>query len=103
MDETFSFFGSVSRTVTGREVRQLLLLHAHALDADRFGPLADALRRRGYRFVSLAQALEDPVSQLPDDFVGAPGNSRFNHWEITAGRRAVPTPPPPASISALAP
>jgi len=98
MDEVFSFFEDVSRGVAGREIQQILLLHVNTLNADRFDALAEALRRRGYRFVSLAQALEDPVYRLPDEFVGAPANSWFNHWEVTAGRPPVPTPKPPEWI-----
>jgi peptidoglycan/xylan/chitin deacetylase (PgdA/CDA1 family) len=100
MNEVFSFFETVSRQVTGREIPQVLLLHANALNADRFGAVADALVRRGYRFVPLEQALADPAYRLPDEFVGAPGNSWFNHWEVTAGRKPVPTPAPPPWISA---
>jgi hypothetical protein len=98
MDEVFSFFEDVSRRITGREIRQVLLLHANTLNADRFGALAEALVRRGYRFVSLAEALEDDAYRLPDKFVGAPGNSWLNHWEVTAGRKPVPTPNPPEWI-----
>lgn len=98
MDEVFSFFEDVSRRVAGREIPQILLLHANTLNADRFDALAEALSYRGYRFVSLAQALEDPVYRLPDEFVGAPANSWFNHWEVTAGRPPVPTPKPPEWI-----
>jgi hypothetical protein len=85
--------------VTEREVAQILLLHANRLNADRLDALATALTRRGYRFVSVAEALTDPVYRLPDEFVGAPGNSWFNHWEITAGRSPVATPKPPEWIS----
>jgi len=99
MDEVFSYFENVSRRVAGREIPQILLLHANRLNADRFDALAEALRRRGYRFVSIARALEDPVYRLPDEFVGAPGNSWFNHWEVTAGRPPVPTPKPPTWIA----
>jgi hypothetical protein len=69
------------------------------LNADRFDALAEALKQRGYTFVTVARALEDPVYRLRDEFVGAPSNSWFNHWEITAGRAPVPTPPPPDWIS----
>jgi peptidoglycan/xylan/chitin deacetylase (PgdA/CDA1 family) len=99
MDEVFSFFEDVSRRVTGREIRQVLLLHANTLNADRFGAVAEALVQRGYRFISLAEALEDPAYRLPDEFVGAPGNSWFNHWEVTAGRKPVPTPKPPEWVT----
>ena len=101
IDQVFTFFEDVSRRVTGREIPQILLLHANRLNADRFDALAEALRQRGYTFVSVAQALEDPVYRLRDEFVGAPGNSWFNHWEITAGRPPVPTPKPPEWIAAL--
>ena len=99
MEEVFAYFEDVSRRTIGREIPQVLLLHANSLNADRFGALADAMRRRGYRFVTLTKALEDPAYQLPDDFTGAPGNSWFNHWEITAGRKPVPTPAPPAWVT----
>jgi peptidoglycan/xylan/chitin deacetylase (PgdA/CDA1 family) len=101
MDQVFTFFEDLSQRVTGRQIPQILLLHANTLNADRFDALAAALRHRGYRFVSVAQALEDPVYRQRDEFVGAPSNSWFNHWEITAGRPPVPTPEPPAWISIL--
>lgn len=94
MDEVFTFFEAVSRRVLGREIPQVLILHANTLNADRFDALAAALVRRGYRFISLDEALQDKAYRLPDDFVGAPSNSWFNHWEITAGRDPVPTPRP---------
>jgi len=101
MGQVFTFFEDVSKRVTGREIPQILLLHANTLNADRFDALAEALRQRGYTFVSVAQALEDPAYRLRDEFVGAPANSWFNHWEITAGRPPVPTPKSPEWISVL--
>jgi Polysaccharide deacetylase len=95
MEEVFSFFEDVSQRVLGREIAQVLLVHANSLNADRFGAVAETLVRRGYRFISLAEALEDPAYRLPDEFVGAPSNSWFNHWEVTAGRPPIPTPAPP--------
>lgn len=100
MVEVFSFFEEVSRRTLGREIPQVLLVHANSLNADRFGAIADALVQRGYRFVPLAAALEDPAYRQPDTFVGAPSNSWFNHWEITAGRSPVPTPGPAAWVGA---
>jgi peptidoglycan/xylan/chitin deacetylase (PgdA/CDA1 family) len=99
MEQVVSFFEDVSRRVTGREIPQVLLLHANHLNADRFARFAGMLVGRGYRFVSLEEALEDPAYRRPDDFVGAPGNSWFSHWEISAGRKAVPTPAPPGWVS----
>ena len=95
MDEVFSFFEDVARRTVGRDIKHVLLLHANSLNADWFGALAEALVRRGYRFIPLAEALQDDVYRRPDNFVGAPGNSWLNHWEITAGRPPVRTPSPP--------
>jgi peptidoglycan/xylan/chitin deacetylase (PgdA/CDA1 family) len=94
MEEVFSFFEGVSRRIIGREIRQVLLLHANALNADRFGALAEALVRRGYSFVPLEKALEDDAYRRPDAFVGAPGNSWLNHWAVTGGGEPIPTPAP---------
>jgi peptidoglycan/xylan/chitin deacetylase (PgdA/CDA1 family) len=94
MDEVFSFFEGVSRRIVGREIRQVVLLHANALNADRFGVLAEALVRRGYRFIPLEEALEDDAYRRPDEFVGAPGNSWLNHWAVTGGGNPIPTPAP---------
>jgi len=99
IDEVFSFFEEVSRRTIGHEIAQVILLHANSLNADRFSAVADAIVRRGYRFVTLAKALEDPAYRRPDNFVGAPSNSWFSHWEVTAGRKSIPTPAVPAWLS----
>ncbi|HZM92971.1 MAG TPA: polysaccharide deacetylase family protein [Vicinamibacterales bacterium] len=99
IDEVFSFFEEVSRRTIGHEIAQVILLHANSLNADRFSAVADAIVRRGYRFVTLAKALEDPAYRQPDNFVGAPSNSWFSHWEVTAGRKSIPTPAVPAWLS----
>jgi peptidoglycan/xylan/chitin deacetylase (PgdA/CDA1 family) len=100
MDEVFAYFEDVSRRVSGREIPQILLLHVNSLNADRFDRLADAIARRGYRFISLPQALEDAAYRTPDRFVGAPGNSWFNHWQVTAGGAPIPTPPAASWVTA---
>lgn len=59
----------------GREVAHVLLLHANALAADRLEPLLDRLAGDGFRFVSLAEALRDPVYDQEDDYIGPEGLS----------------------------
>ncbi len=54
----------------GRDVPHLLLLHANALNADHLGSLLDELKRRGFAFVSVDEALRDPVYKLEDAYVG---------------------------------
>jgi peptidoglycan/xylan/chitin deacetylase (PgdA/CDA1 family)/peroxiredoxin len=65
----------VARQRFGREVRHILLLHANRLNADRLPALLDALADDGARFVSLEDALADPVYGLDDGYIGPRGLS----------------------------
>ena len=95
METAISFAEGVSRQLTGREVRQVLLLHANALNADHFGRLSTLMRARGYRFIPLEEALTDEAYALPDTYVGDWGVSWLFHWERTAGKKPTVSPDPP--------
>jgi peptidoglycan/xylan/chitin deacetylase (PgdA/CDA1 family) len=95
METVFAFVEGVSRGLLGREIPQVLLLHANALNADRFPALAAMMKARGYRFVRLDDALRDEAYRRPDTYVGAWGISWLHHWEITEGRKRSPSPDPP--------
>ncbi len=74
MDAVVEYYEQQSIALLGRELRQTLLLHASALNADTFDRLATNLKRRGYRFISLGRALEDPAYRLRDEYYGAGGH-----------------------------
>ena len=95
MESVFAFIEGVSRGLLGREIPQVLLLHANALNADRFPALAAMMKGRGYRFVTLEEALRDEAYRRPDTYVGPWGLSWLHHWEITEGRKRSPSPDPP--------
>jgi len=65
----------LARERAGREVAQVLLLHANVLAADHLGEVLDMLRDEGFRFVSLADALRDPVYARVDDWASPVGSS----------------------------
>jgi peptidoglycan/xylan/chitin deacetylase (PgdA/CDA1 family) len=98
MERVFAFVEEVSRGLFGREIRQVLLIHANALNADRFDALAGILKRRGYAFVTLERALADEAYRSRDEYVGAWGISWLHHWELGAERKRSPSPDPPAWI-----
>jgi peptidoglycan/xylan/chitin deacetylase (PgdA/CDA1 family) len=88
------YFERQSVALFSREIRQILLLHANALNADRFGELVSMLRRRGYAFISLDRALEDRAYRSRDDFVGPGGISWLHRWALSGGRnRMLPGEP----------
>jgi peptidoglycan/xylan/chitin deacetylase (PgdA/CDA1 family) len=73
--EATRHFESVARRKAGREIPQIILLHANAMTAAILDPLLDSLRQRGYRFVSLEAALGDPVYRRPTCYTGRQGLS----------------------------
>jgi hypothetical protein len=72
--------------MVGYEPRQILLLHASNLEADHIGELLDVLRKRGYRFITLEDALRDTAYSLPDTYVGEEGMGWIGHWAISQGK-----------------
>ncbi len=102
MEETFAYFERLSRELFGREIPQVLLLHANELNADHFGALAAAMRRRGYRFVTLEEALADPAYRSEDGYVGPRGPSWLHRWALAKGRPIAPEPREPALVARLA-
>jgi peptidoglycan/xylan/chitin deacetylase (PgdA/CDA1 family) len=86
MDTVFGFYEAKSRALLGREPPQVLLLHANRLNADTFHSLVAVLRRRGYAFVTLDEALRDPVYAHTDAYTGAGGITWLHRWALTEGR-----------------
>lgn len=85
-DSVFAYSEQLSKQTIGYEPKQILLLHGNQLEADHIGELLDVLRKRGYRFVSLEEALGDPAYSLPDTYVGEEGTGWLDHWAIGMGK-----------------
>jgi len=85
MQEACHFSEQLSRRLFGREIAQVLLLHANALNAAYLDELATLFRGRGYRFVSLDRALVDAAYGSRDTYIGPMGISWLQRWAITRG------------------
>ena len=83
MDTTAAYFEALGRDLFGREMAHVLLVHANALNAAHLGDLIAVFRRRGYRFVTLDEALDDPAYQSEDAYAGRAGMSWLQRWAIT--------------------
>jgi len=84
MESVFDHFERLSVETFGREIKQVLLIHANELNADRFDELAAMMRRRGYRFVTLEEALKDPAYAEPDA-LSKNGISWIHRWRDAKG------------------
>ncbi len=88
----FDYYEKLSKDLIGREPDQMLLLHCNWLEADHIGEVLDLLRKRGYKFVSLGDALSDSAYSMQDEFVGEEGSGWIEHWAITRGHPPVGAP-----------
>ena len=79
----------------GREPAQVLLLHANSLNRDWYPQIHALYQARGYRFVTLDEALADPVYGHADDYVRANGVSWLHRWTFSEGRPIRWEPDPP--------
>jgi peptidoglycan/xylan/chitin deacetylase (PgdA/CDA1 family) len=101
--QTVDFFEGMSGDVLGRQVKHILLLHANPLNAGHLEEVVAILRQRGYRFITLARALEDQAYSLPDNYAGPMGVSWLERWAFTKGMkmRVNEEPDPPDFVNKL--
>jgi peptidoglycan-N-acetylglucosamine deacetylase len=99
--QVFAYFETLSKELVGYEPKQILLLHANQLEADHVGELLDMIRKRGYHFISLDNAVSDAAYSLPDTYIGE-GTNWIDHWAITRGQPPQGEPSFPQEILDLA-
>ena len=105
MERVFAFYEAQSKTLEGREIPQVLLVHASVMNADWFDTLARTIERRGYRFATLDDVLADSVYRSADTYVGSGGITWLHRWALTRGVRGAAfagEPEVPADIAAAA-
>ena len=89
MEAVVAYYEQQSVAIVGREMAQTLLLHANALNAATIEQLVERLRKRGYTFVSLEEAMKDPAYELKDEYIGQAGMTWLHRWALTAGKKGI--------------
>jgi peptidoglycan/xylan/chitin deacetylase (PgdA/CDA1 family) len=87
MDTVTGYYEAQSRAIIGYVIPQVLLLHANQLNAEYLEPLLNVYRKRGYRFISLDDALDDPAYARPDTYTGTGGITWLHRWALTDGKQ----------------
>jgi peptidoglycan/xylan/chitin deacetylase (PgdA/CDA1 family) len=95
MERKIEYYEKQSVALFGYEIRQILLVHANTLNADHFSDLARMMKRRGYTFIPLEQALEDEAYGSPDTFTGPGGITWLHRWAFSLGMKAKILPDEP--------
>jgi peptidoglycan/xylan/chitin deacetylase (PgdA/CDA1 family) len=78
--ETTAFAEQLSVQIFGREIPQTLLVHANDITADSLDEMLTRFEARGYRFISLEEAMADPAYQTPDTHVSVYGPTWLVRW-----------------------
>jgi len=86
MEAKIDYWERQSMRLFGREVSQTLLIHANFVNSDYFDDLAAMFKKRGYKFVTLDEALKDEAYLLPDKFTGRAGISWLHRWTFDKGK-----------------
>ena len=95
VDVGFEYAEKSSVELFGYEPPQILLIHCNELNSLTLRETIARLRKRGYQFITLDEAMKDTAYQRPDTFAG-PGGSWLSRTatvmgkELTLTRPAVP-------------
>jgi peptidoglycan/xylan/chitin deacetylase (PgdA/CDA1 family) len=76
------YYERQSQALLGHALPQILLLHANELNAEAYAELIAGIKRRGYRFVTLEDAMRDPAYAREDGYHGRYGPSWLHRWAM---------------------
>ena len=79
------FAERISPQIFGREITQTLLLHANDVNADYLEEMLSRFAGRGYRFVTLDEAMSDPAYETKDAYVSQFGPTWLWRWMKSKG------------------
>jgi peptidoglycan/xylan/chitin deacetylase (PgdA/CDA1 family) len=104
LDFTFAataFAEQIAPKVFGRDIPQTLLIHANDITADCLDKLLAGFETRGYRFVTLDEAMSDDAYQTHDTLVTKAGPTWLWRWMKSKGMKVSfnADPEPPAWVS----
>ncbi|HXS11867.1 MAG TPA: polysaccharide deacetylase family protein [Acidobacteriaceae bacterium] len=85
-DESIRVYREIAETLYHRDVPYVLLMHVGAFDARMLPELIGLFRSRGFSFITLQQAMADPIYSF-DSKIPSPGGNTFN--ELVAQSRNV--------------
>ncbi len=89
LDAKMDYWERQSVKVFNREIKQILLIHANFINSDYFDDIAEMLKKRKYKFITLEESLTDEAYNLPDNFVKRNGISWLHRWASDKGREFI--------------
>ncbi len=87
MEKKLKYYEKQSHNLFGRNIKQILLLHASWLNSDYIDSLAVMFRKNNYEFITMDQALEDDVYKSYITVYGDWGISWIDRWALSQGKK----------------
>ena len=81
------FAERVAPQIFGRDIPQTLLIHTNDITADCLDEMLKRFEARGYRFITLDEAMNDPAYQTKDADVSKFGPSWLVRWSRSLGKK----------------
>lgn len=91
--DQLAYSEELSRRSFGREIPQIMLMHADELNAAQLDAVLVLMEKRGYSFVTLDEALGDPAYSTRDDYAGPDGLIWLERWQLALGKPILSTLP----------
>jgi peptidoglycan/xylan/chitin deacetylase (PgdA/CDA1 family) len=87
MRQIVTYFEGQSVKMFGRDISQIILLHASMLNSDYTGELIAMLKEKGYDFIPIETALKDKAYKTAVTVYGTWGISWLDRWALSQGRK----------------
>lgn len=87
LEKKVLYYAQESTRLFGRNINQILLMHASKLNADYADALMSVFEKNGYKFINLKEALTDSVYNTPVTVPIKWGISWLDRWALSAGKK----------------
>ncbi|MGZ4787303.1 MAG: polysaccharide deacetylase family protein [Terriglobales bacterium] len=96
-DIDIDYYEKMTNTLFGHPIAHVMLMHSNQLNGIMLDQVLAKFEARGYKFVTLDEALKDPAYQTPDNYTGPYGYPWQHRWALTLGKdqdlKGAPDPP----------
>jgi peptidoglycan/xylan/chitin deacetylase (PgdA/CDA1 family) len=89
IERKLKYYETQSNRLFGRNIKQILLLHASWLNSDYIDSLAAMFKKNNYKFVSMDQTLEDNIYKTEITVYGNWGISWIDRWALSKGKKGI--------------
>jgi peptidoglycan/xylan/chitin deacetylase (PgdA/CDA1 family) len=87
MEKKINYYEKQSNHLFGRNISQILLIHASSLNSDYLNSLIALYKANNYVFVSMDNALKDPAYKTEITVFGNWGISWIDRWALSLGKK----------------